>query len=220
MNTREVIKKALRNIGVLSQDQEPSPSQANDALAVLNSSLIGGMFGKEIGPRLEAISFTASATGVYGGMYQCALSAIATLTFPANPKDGWRIGFTDQKANFNTYNLTVNPNSRLISTAVGTYSASNQTMSTNSTTKTYFFRSDAGWTEEQELTLDDTPYFPVDMHSGLGDMLAVLMHTEYFGASEAPSPALAAAAERGRALFVERYGARTQSQIARGLVQA
>lgn len=215
MDTRSVIKKALRSIGVLPQGSEPSPGQANEALDALNG-LIQGMFGKEIGPRLEAVSLTTNTTGVYGAFYQCALGAGATLTFPADPKDGWRIGFTDQKANFGTYNLTVNPNSRLISTAVGTYSASNQTYSTNSQSKTFFFRADAGWTEEAALALSDTPYFPDDLHTHLADILAIFLHSEYFDASQPPSPALATAADRARQLFVERYGARVQSQVSRG----
>lgn len=214
MNVRAVIKQALRNIGVLDAGQEPTPGQANEALDAFNS-FVKGMFGNEIGPRLEAVSMTASTTAVYGGMYQVVLAAIATLTFPANPKDGWRVGFTDMGRTFDTYTFTVNPNGMGISTAIGTYTAASPTYTTEGVSKTFFFRSDAGWTEEAVMTLEDTPYFPVEMHAGLADAFTIFLHSQYFGASEQPSPALAVAAERGRMLVASRYGARTLTQRAR-----
>lgn len=214
MIVREIIKQSMRNIGVLDPGLEPTPSQANEALDAFNS-FIKGMMGNEIGPRLEAVSMTASTTAVYGGMYQIVLGAIATLTFPASPKDGWRVGFADMGLTFDTYTLTVNPNGRPISTGIGTYSAANQTYTTEGTAKTFFFRSDVGWTEEAVLALTDTPYFPVDMHAGLADAFTIFLHSQYFGASEQPSPALAVAADRGRQLISARYGARTLTQRAR-----
>lgn len=214
MNVRAVIKHAFRNIGVLDAGQEPTPGQANEALDAFNS-FVKGMFGNEIGPRLEAVPMTASTTAVYGGMYQCVLGAAANLTFPANPKDGWRVGFTDQGRTFDTYTLTVKPNGAGISTAIGTYSAADLPVTTEGVSKTFFFRSDAGWTEEAVMTLEDTPYFPVEMHAGLADAFTIFLHSQFFGAGELPSPALAPAAERGRALIANRYGARTLTQRAR-----
>ena len=207
MLVSEIIKQAMRSAGVIDAGQEPTPQQSEAALYALNG-LQRGMFGEEVGPRLDAVSLTASTTGVYGGAYQAAITSAATLTFPANPQSGWRIGYTDVKANFATYNLTLNPNTRLISTAVGTYVAANQVISTNSAAAVYFFREDAGWTLEQDWVLTDTPYFPIAYHTGLADMLALVLSPQYSGD---PPVALVANAQRGRDLFMARYNSRAMA---------
>jgi hypothetical protein len=206
-----IIKQALRSAGVMDAGHEPTPQQSEAALDALNG-LQRGMFGEEIGPRLDALNLTASTTGLYGGSYQCALSATATLTFPANPQPGWRIGYTDVKANLATYNLTLAPNGRLISTAVGTYVSANQVISTNSAAGVYFFREDAGWTLEQDWALTDTPYFPVSYHTALADMLALVLSPQY---SDTPPVALVANAQRGRDLVMARYNSRAMAARSR-----
>ena len=211
MLVSEIIKQAMRAVGVLDAGQEPTPQQSEASLYALNG-LQRSMFGEEIGPRLDAVSLTTSTTGVYGGAYQCALTAAATLTFPANPQPGWRIGYTDVKANFATYNLTLAPNSRLISTAVGTYVAANQAVATNSAAGVYFFREDAGWTLEQDWALTDTPYFPAAYHTALADLLALVLAPQHSG--DAPN-ALVSNAQRGRDLFMTRYNARAMQARAR-----
>lgn len=212
MLVREIIKQAMRSAGVLDAGHEPNPTQANAALDALNG-LQRSMFGNEIGPRLDAESFVTSITGVYGAAYQVALASAQTLTFPVNPQDGWRIGYTDVKANLTTYNLTVSPNSRLISTAVGTYVSANQVVATNSASASYFFRSDAGWTLEQDWSLTDSPYFPVAYHTALADMLALVLFPQYDTAAPAH---LVANAQRGRDVFMERYNPRAAAAKARG----
>lgn len=212
MLVREIIKQAMRSAGVLDAGHEPTPQQANAALDALNG-LQRSMFGVEIGPRLDAVSMTGATTGVYGAAYQAKLGAAATLTFPADPQPGWRIGYTDTASNFGTYNLTLAPNNRLISTAVGTYQSSNVTVSTNGATASYFFREDAGWTLEQDWSLTDTPYFPVSYHTALADMLALVLFPQY----ETAAPAhLIANAQRGRDVFMERYNPRAAAAKARG----
>jgi hypothetical protein len=206
-----IIKQAMRAAGVLDAGHEPTPLQSEAALDALNG-LQRSMFGVEIGPRLDAVTLAASATGVYGGSYQCAITAAANLTFPASPQPGWRIGYTDVKSNFATYNLTLKPNTRLISTAVGTYGASDVVVATNGAQASYFFRDDAGWTLEQDWALTDTPYFPVAFHTALADLLALVLHPQY--ASEPPSN-LVANAQRGRDVFMERYNPRAMAARAR-----
>ncbi|MFZ5667959.1 MAG: hypothetical protein ACOY4K_00545 [Pseudomonadota bacterium] len=206
-----IIKQAMRSAGVLDAGHEPTPLQSEAALDVLNT-LQRSMFGVEIGPRLDAQSLTASTTGVYGASYQCVLGAAGTLTFPSNPQPGWRIGYNDAAANFGTYNLTLNPGSRLISTAAGTYQSSNVTVSTNKASASYFYREDAGWTLEQDWALTDTPYFPVAFHAALADLLALMLHPQY---SDAPPANLVANAQRGRDVFMERYNPRAMAARAR-----
>lgn len=206
-----IIKQAMRSAGVLDAGHEPTPLQSEAALDALNG-LQRGMFGQEIGPRLDAVSLTASVTAVYGGSYQCALTAAATLTYPTTPQPGWRVGYTDQKANFATYNLTLAPNGKLISTAVGTYAQANQAVSTNGASGVYFFREDAGWTLEQDWALTDSPYFPVAFHTGLADLLALVLHPQY---SDTPPANLVANAQRARDIFMTRYNPRAMAARAR-----
>lgn len=206
-----IIKQAMRSAGVLDAGHEPTPLQASAALDALNG-LQRSMMGVEIGPRLDAVSLTAATTGVYGANYQAKISAGVTLTFPENPQPGWRIGYADVGANFGTYNLTLAPNNRPISTAVGTYVTANQAIATNASAGVYFFREDAGWTLEQDWALTDTPYFPVAFHTALADMLALVLAPQY---DDGPPAHLVANAQRGRDIFMERYNPRAAADKAR-----
>lgn len=213
MLVRDIIKQAMRSAGVLDAGHEPTPQQANAALDALNG-LQRSMFGVEIGPRLDAESLTTSTSGVYGAVYECKLGAAATLTFPANPQAGWRIGYADVGGNFNTYNLTLNPNNRRIGTAVGTYQTSNVAVSAADSSAAYFFREDVGgWTLEQDWALTDTPYFPTAFHTALADILALVLFPQY---DTAPPAHLANNAQRGRDVFMERYNPRAAAAKARG----
>lgn len=213
MDTRSLIKLSLRSIGALDTSQEPTPSQADEALDTLNG-VLKAMQGQEIGLRLDTVALTGAAAGVPWAMYQAALAAAATLTLPANPQDGWRFGFKDTKANFATYNLTVNPNNRLISTSIGVYSAGNQAYSTNGQTKTFFFRSDEGWTEEVVLTLTDTPYFPVDFHVDLANILSLSLYPQYWP-GQTPDAMLVGLSQASRERFAARYNGRATALRAR-----
>jgi len=211
MLVSSIIKQAMRSAGVLDAGHEATPLQSEAALDALNG-LQRSMFGVEIGPRLDSVALTASTAGVYGGAYQALLGQAATLTFPANPQPGWRVGYTDSGANFATYNLTLNPASRKISTAVGTYVTANQAIATNGATGVYFFREDAGWTLEQDWALTDTPYFPVAFHTALADLLSLVLHPQYSGE---PPANLVNNAQRGRDVFMERYNPRAMAARAR-----
>lgn len=206
-----IIKQAMRAAGVLDAGHEPTPLQASAALDALNG-LQRSMMGVEIGPRLDAVTVTGSTTAVYGSINQCELSAAANLTFPANPQPGWRVGYADAKLNFGTYALTLKPNSRPISTAVGTYVSTDQSVTTNGATASYFYREDAGWTLEQDWALTDSPYFPVAFHTALADILALVLFPQYDAA--APQH-LVSNAQRGRDIFMDRYNPRAAAAKAR-----
>ncbi len=212
-DTRALIKAVLRAIGGLDAGQEPSPTQANDCLETVNATL-KGMFGREIGLKLDTVNLTGATAGQPWSWYQCALAAGATLTLPANPQEGWRFGYSDTKANFNTNNLTVNPNGRLIAGA-----AANLVVSVASATATYFYRGDTGWTAEAELALTDTLPFPVDMHGFLASIVAV-DHYPQFWPGQQPDAMLVGLSQKGRESFAARYNGRAQSQRVRQLTQA
>lgn len=207
-----IIKQAMRAAGVMDAGAEPTPVQAAAALDALNG-LQRSFFGMEVGPRLDAVSLTATGTGVYGALYQVKLATAATLTLPDNPQDGWRVGVVDVAANFATYNLTINPNNRRIATAIGTYATANQALSTNGQSKAWFFRSDVGaWIEEADWALTDTPYFPDAYHTALADILALVLFPQY---ETTPPAHLVNNAQRGRDIIMERYNPRALVSRAR-----
>jgi hypothetical protein len=207
-----IIKQALRAAGVMDAGAEATPVQAAAALDALNG-LQRSFFGMEVGPRLDAVSLTATGTGVYGALYQVKLAAPATLTLPDNPQDGWRVGVVDVAANFATHNLTVSPNNRRIATAIGTYATANQALSTNGVSKAWFYRADVGaWIEEADWVLTDTPYFPDAYHTALADILALVLFPQY---ETTPPAHLVNNAQRGRDIIMERYNPRALVSRAR-----
>jgi hypothetical protein len=152
-----------------------------------------------IGPRLEA---RAGATGTVlnGAVYQVGATSI-TLTLPANPRDGWRFGVADATGTLSTFNTIVAPNGRQIEGA-----SASLTLSTNDTHRSWFFRGDTGnWVREADFAASDDIYFPDDLIRGLSGMLAVALAEEY--GREPPAIAIGTA-QRGEALFRERYGRR------------
>lgn len=195
---QQALTRAMRMNGTLADGETPTAGEANDGLDVLNQ-FQRGLFGDLIGTKLEPIQ-ASTTTGMYGAQYQGIGSAF-TLTLPDNPKDGWRIGVTDAALGFATGNATINRNGRLLEGA-----AANLTLSTNGTTRTWFYRIDTGnWEREKDLALSDTIYFADDLIGGFCAMLAVQLANEY--GKEAP-PATVAAAKLGRERFQQRYGRR------------
>lgn len=194
----ELIVRAMRMNGVLADGANPTAEEASDALLVFNQ-MQRSFFGDLIGTKLEA---RAGATGtvLQGAMYQVGALAV-TLTLPSAPKDGWRFGVADANNGLATYNCTIAPNGRKIED-----STSSLVLSTASTYRTWFFRADTGdWVREKDLEASDTIYFPDDLIRGLSGMLAVALAEEY---GREPTAIAAGSAQRGEALFRERYGRR------------
>lgn len=200
---REIIKGAMRRNGALGSGNDPNAAEIADGLRAYNN-LVRPLHGNIIGTPLFPVSFTTSATAEPGGHYMVALSAIATLTMPLNPKMGARVGFTDMKANLATYNLTINPNNRLIAGA-----ASNLTKSTNGTNETYWFNNETGWVLEADAAIDDTCVYPAVAAGFLPDMLAVQFISEFGGQV---SPEVVARAVEGREVFSRVFGRSGRNQ--------
>lgn len=199
MTVRDVVKRALRIPGVLGAGRDPDATDAADALSAYNT-MVRAMFGHGIGLALKGARLSTSADADNGTLYWAGTAA-ATLTLPELPLDGYRFGVTDTKAALATYPVTVNPNDLLIEGA-----AANLTLNTNGTAKSWFFRADtANWERERDLTLNDEPYFPTDLHEPLAYMLAERLAGE-FGAQLAPADV--AAAQQGKDRFSQRYGPR------------
>jgi hypothetical protein len=174
----QAIDRAMRRLGVLGEGASASYAEANDGLTVLNFTL-RGLFGDQIGVKLEPVA-ASTTTGQYGAMYQ-GIGAAFTLTLPDNPKDGWRIGVTDAALAFGTFNATIARNGRLLEGA-----AANLTLSTNGTSRIWFYRTDTGnWEREKDLALSDNIYLADDCMTGFVAMLALPWPT-----STARSPGL------------------------------
>lgn len=203
MTVLDIIKAALRINGSLAAGDEPSASEGQDSLAAYNR-MVRSMFGTVIGPRVSPGYGTINLTGVSGRVYIVGSQTI-TITLPYNPRSGARIGIADGNANLATYPVTVARNGRLLEGA-----ASNITLSTNGTTRTWFFRGDtANWERERDLDLTDEPYFPDELQARLPWMLAFMLMSE-FGAEIRPD--VAQMATEGRQHFNRVYGRNGRSR--------
>lgn len=203
---RQIISGAMRRNGALSSGAQPTAAEIEDTLLAYNN-LVRSLHGTLIGTPLTPVSMTAATTAEIGGNYMVAFSSAgATLTLPSNPMNGARVGFADVKANFATYNLTVNPNSRLIEAA-----ASNLTLSTNSTNRVYWFNAEAGnWVREQDAAIGDTCVYPDSVAGYLPDMLAVHCISEFGGEVR---PDTVARSLEGRAAFARVFGRQGRNQL-------
>lgn len=207
LSGRDIIKRAERLLGALTSGDDPEAPELNDAFGSLKS-MLRGLHGTVIGPRLASQPFTVSAQAENGGLYQCALSGAATLTAPLQPKGGSRFGAVDVNANFSSNNLTVARNGQLLEGA-----ASNVTMSTNGQAKVWFFDTDTGnWVLEADLaTVDTVPPYPDRLLAYLPPMFAVFLAAEYGG--EPPRPEVLGTAEMGIKAFARNYGRRGRNQL-------
>jgi hypothetical protein len=203
-DVRTLADAILRAIGAIDASSPATPLQANNCLETINSTY-KGMLGREIGLPLDMVALTGATTGRPWSNYLCNLATGATLTLPATPQEGWRFGVKDAKGNFSSNNLTISPNNQYINGATA-----NVTLSTNGYSASWFYRADAGWQREDELSLDDTIPLPVDMHGFLRDIVAV-DHYPQFWPGQQPDAMLVGLAEKARASFVARYGGRRTS---------
>lgn len=201
---REILQRASRINGALANGDDLQAAEATNALTAYNN-MTRGYHGTLIGVPLFPVSFTAAATVEPGSANMCALTAAATLTLPANPKGGTRVGWADVKANFATYNLTVNLNSRLYASA-----ATALVESTNNTNKIVWFNPETGnWVLEADATIDATCVYPDSISGYLPEMLAVHAVSEYGG--EVRQEVIARALE-GREAFARVLGRKGRNQ--------
>lgn len=202
---RDIIKSGMRLIGALASGDDPSTDELNDSLLILNR-IMRALHGTVIGPRLSPQPFVATGQAENGGMYQCAITAAATLTAPAKPRNGARFGVVDVKANFTTFNLTVAPNGQLIEAA-----AASLVLATSGTSRVWFFDGISGnWIKEADLaTVDTSPPYPDGLIAYLPQMFAVAYQAENGGDIRQDTIALAG---EGRSAFARTYARRGRNQ--------
>jgi hypothetical protein len=203
LTVRDVIKRANRLMGALATGDDPTADELNDALISYNS-MVRSMFGTVLGPRLSSLTAALSITAEPGGLYQVG-SAAVTITLPAQPRSGARVGVNDANLGLSSNVCTVNRNGRLLEGA-----AANLTLNTNGTSRVWFYRGDTGnWVREADALIDDIPYFPDPLIAYLPDMLAVYVSGEY-GSDIRPDTV--AKALEGRQAFARTYSRRGRNQ--------
>jgi len=203
LTVRDVIKRSNRLMGALATGDDPSADELADALISYNS-MVRAMFGTIIGPRLSALTAAESLTGEPGGLYQVG-SAPITLTLPAQPRNGARIGVVDANLALAANPCTVSRNGRLLEGA-----AANLTLDTDGESRIWFFRGDTGnWVREADAVVDEPACFPDPLAAYLPDMLAVYLAGE-FGSDIRPD--VVAKALEGRQAFARAYARRGRNQ--------
>ncbi len=212
-----VISRALRLTGnIAGAATTPDADDAAVALIAFNA-MKRAWFGTLIGPRLSPIALTGtSGQAENGGEYQIPTGGAFTLTAPANPKAGARFGAVDVNLTFDSYNLTVNRNGRLLNGA-----ASNATISTAGQDTRWWFRGDTGnWViEADSASLSSTIEFPDSVVAYMPYMLCIVMAAEF---SADITPEVQAANMEGRAVLARLYSRRGLAGMDRpiGLAQA
>lgn len=145
MTVRELIRRALQMLRVVSPGETPTSDELADGLIAYNA-LISSLRGHGVGNALRPAT-ARNGLALVGGLHSEA--AIGT---PDAPSDGARFGVTG--ACVVTSDLTIEG---------GTVSAP----------AVWFYRADlATWVPEAEDSLDDEPPFPSSFHDGLAAMLA------------------------------------------------
>lgn len=190
----DVITDALRRPGTIAPGETPSASEAAQALARLNAMCVDMFDGwtpltdKRLtaSVRLRDEDYNFVATGV-----------AATITLPADPREGQRVGVYDGAGTLATYPVTLNANGKRIENAASV------TVSTNGLSRQWFYRADKGWTRIADVAVGDEPIFP--FHDGLGAMLAIELAESY---GTPVGPVLARAAEKARARLNLRFNRR------------
>lgn len=206
MTARDAIRQAMQLLSILAGNTDPGPDDSTDYLREL-SRMKRAMFGTFIGPRLapQAASGTAIQAET-GGLYFTAAGVATTLTLPANPRAGARVGVADAANSLAAFPWTVAGNGRLIE------GATSLTLNANGTARQWWYRADtATWTREADYaSLDDAIEFPDALAAYIPYMLAIVIAPS--GNANIP-PAVSAGAMEGREAFARAYARRAPAQM-------
>src|SRR5271168_455928 len=181
LNVLQVIERALRMHGVISDGESPSASTAADMLVAANA-MKRAWFGTLIGPRMSPQAFLSGTTGQAenGGEYAVPGGAAFTVNAPLSPRAGARFGVVDGAADFANYACTVDGNGRLIQPTAGAAAAS-VTLNASGQSVRWWFRGDtATWTLEQDWPeLTSAIEFPDPIIAYMPYMLAAEIASEF-----------------------------------------
>lgn len=202
----DIIQRAYRASNLIPLGATPTTAQTTEALNLLNPFLLSCV-GNEAGNALTDLNIGGTydesqlTTTWVPDNYRLQITATTALTFNLDPypKEGQRFAVVDVGNNFATYNVTINPNGRLLD---GSSSAS--TLNTNGLVKQWMYRADTGdWVTLATLTGADEMPFPVEFDIYFTHALAVLLNPQY-GISIAPETQVML--NRARGQIRSRYG--------------
>jgi hypothetical protein len=192
MAVRDLIYRALREIGAIGAAEVPTDADADDALEAFNA-MQREMFGVVVGPRLIPAPATTSRSVENGERCITGASPV-TLTLGASPRPGNRFGVVSGVGA-----VTINPNGQRINGAL---------TATVVTSGSWFYRDDtANWEQERDLVLNDDSIFAPELDEALVYMLAVRLAPS-FGEAVTLTPTISALAAQGTQVFAMRYGRR------------
>lgn len=183
-----IVTQSLRESNLIAVSANPTTPQANEAIARLQAVVLS-VLGNEVGYVLEdwdvitdqlitkPSSFTQDPTDFTvppQARLICNLTEATTLDLDPNPTDGQRVSVVDAANNFNTFNLILNGNGRLIE------GVASKTLNTALTRKQWVFRSDqANWILVDPLVSASEMPFPEDFDDYFIIMLAMRLNPRY-----------------------------------------
>lgn len=175
MTVREIIRRALQMLRVVSPGETPTSDETADGLIAYNA-LISSYRGHGVGPALRPMLAHCGYARAGG------LHSETTLATPLEPFDGCRFGVSG--ACSVTSDLTIDGGA-------------------TTEARTWFYRADIGtWIVEADASdLDDDTQFPASFDDGLAALLA--MRLPDYGAD--PSPTLVMMANDADSRLLARY---------------
>ncbi len=221
----DLVTDAYRESNLIAIGSVLSADQLTEGVTLLNRYRMS-VYGTEAGEQL--LSFPLGQTNIsrpdgypeapdgdwivpHNTRLYLNLSAAQTVYLNPNPIDGARFAFKDTAGNLATYNLIVKGNGRLIG---GTTSA---TFSTNSQSREYFYRADAGdWKVLDPLVSTDTWPFPEEFDDMFVIGLAMRLNPRNVIQT---SPESIAAYKRLLLMFEARYRQACQVSTELGLLR-
>lgn len=184
----EIITQSLRESNIIAVGANPTPGEASEALARLQSVVLS-VLGNEVGFVLEDWNVTNAnailkpssfAQDTAGFTVQpqsrlvCNLSVATALNLDPQPQDGQRVSVVDAGLNFNTRNLTLNGNGRLIE------GATTKVLATAGTKPQWVYRSDlANWVVLDPLESTTEMPFPEEFDDYFIIMLALRLNPRF-----------------------------------------
>lgn len=147
MTVREIIRRALQLLRVVSPGETPSADEMADGLIAYNA-MVSALRGYGVGPALRPMA-SRSGSAVIGGLH-----TDATLVAPEDPFDGARFGVTG---------------------ACSLSTADDSTITSATEACSLFYRADIHeWIIEADASgLDVEPQLPAEFHDGLAALLAL-----------------------------------------------
>lgn len=188
---RQIITDAYRESGITQIGEAPDANQLDEGFRKL-ITFIESLYGFEMGAPFVPISYgkngltnsfalEADRKPFLDSYYVHAnyrlmanLESPTTVFLAPNPVDGTRFAVVDISKNFDTTNLVINGNGRLIE------DSSSVTLNTAGTNEQWFYRADLGnWVKVTSLTVNSQNPFPAEFDDLLITKLAMRLNPRY-----------------------------------------